>query len=240
MPGFNLFKQEFFQKIILAGRSEVTFKTYLRAIAQTCLHYKQLPLSLSDDQINTYLTLYKTGQLGRPTPSEAYFKHTVFGFRYLFKTFDLLNRKVGMPQMKRKKPLRDIMNRTEVMQLLMAAKLSKHKIAFALAYGSGLRISELVNVKVADIDIVRLTVHVRNGKGGSDRFVPISQDFTRGYLKYIQDHPIQSYLFPGQVKGSALSVSAMQHALITARRKAGYLEENLNAQYTTYLCCTLP
>ena len=69
-----------------------------------------------------------------------------------------------MPEMKRKKPLRDIMNRYELMQLLKAAKLQKHKIAFALAYGSGLRIKELINVKIQDIDLVRKTVHVRMEK----------------------------------------------------------------------------
>jgi len=203
----------------------MTYKSYLRAIAQASLFYKQLPLSLSDDQINSYLTLHKTGQLDRLKPSEGYFKHTVFGFRYLFKIYGIKDRQISMPHMKRKKPLRDIMNRYEVMQLLIAAKMTKHKIAFALAYGSGLRVSELVIVQAMDIDLIRQTVHVRDGKGGYDRFVPISEDFIRGYVNYKHSHSIDTYVFPGQVKGSALSVSAMQHALITARRKAGILKK---------------
>lgn len=143
----------------------------------------------------------------------------------MFKIFGVTNRKISMPVMKRKKPLRDIMNRYEVMQLLKAATMQKHKIAFALAYGSGLRVQELVNVKVRDLDLVRKTVHVRDGKGGYDRLVPISSDFIRGYSSYQNTHELIEYLFPGQARGSAMSISAMQHALITARRKAGIIKK---------------
>lgn len=225
MEGFSTFKQQFFQKVILAGRSTKTFDSYLRAIAQVSLFYNQLPLELTDDQINHYLTLHKTGQLDRLKPSEGYFKHAVFGLRYMFKTFGLDGREISMPEMKRKKPLRDIMNRYEVMELLKAATLMKHKIAFGLAYGSGLRINELVHVQVRDLDLVRKTVHVRNGKGGYDRIVPISDDFIRGYTNYLNTHTIMEYLFPGQVNGGCMSISAMQHALITARRKAGIIKK---------------
>lgn len=143
-----------------------------------------------------------------------------------------------MPNMKHKKPLRDILNRYEVMQLLKAATLQKHTIAFALAYGSGLRIGELVSVKMRDIDIIRKTIHVRDGKGGYDRFVPISDDFIRGYTSYIQTKLIKDFIFPGQAIGSHLSISAMQHAKSTARKKAGILKKvsmhNLRHTYAVH------
>lgn len=180
---------------------------------------------MSDAQINEYLTLHKTGQLDRLQPSEGYFKHAVFGLRYMFKMFGIKDRQIGMPVMKRSKPIRDIMNRYEVMQLLRSATLDKHKIAFALAYGSGLRVNELVHIKVQDIDVVRQTVHVRNGKGGYDRLVPISPDFIRGFNKYVHVHTIDQYLFPGQVKGTPISISAMQHALKSTRERAGILKK---------------
>lgn len=143
----------------------------------------------------------------------------------MFNTFGIQGRNISMPNMKRKKPLRDILNRYEVMQLLKCASLQSHKIAFALAYGSGLRVSEIINVQVRDFDLVRKTVHVREGKGGYDRLVPISDDFIRGFIDYRNEHKIHGYLFPGQLKGSHLSISAIQHALITARRKAGILKK---------------
>jgi len=142
----------------------------------------------------------------------------------MFKMFRIPHRNISMPLMKRKKPLRDIMNRFEVMQLLKAARLDKHKIAFALAYGSGLRISELISLRLKDIDIIRKTVHVRDGKGGYDRFVPISDDFIRGFTNYIHKNKIQDYILPGQVKGTHISIGGMQHALSNARNRAGILK----------------
>ena len=116
--------------------------------------------------------------------------------------YGIKDRNISVPFMKRKKPLRDIMNRYEVMLLLKVAAIDKHRIAFALAYGSGLRVRELVHVQVRDIDLVRKTVHVRNGKGGYNRFVPISDDFIRGYSKYLNSHHIIKFVFSGQAIGT--------------------------------------
>ena len=143
----------------------------------------------------------------------------------MFKMYGIKDRNISVPFMKRKKPLRDIMNRYEVMLLLKVAAIDKHRIAFALAYGSGLRVRELVHVQVRDIDLVRKTVHVRNGKGGYDRFVPISDDFIRGYSKYLNSHHIIKFVFPGQAIGTNISISAMQHALRSARRKANITKQ---------------
>jgi len=238
ITGYTAFKSEFYQKIILAGRSPLTFNNYLRAISHTALFYKTHPLKLTDNQINDYLLRHKTGQLDRLKPSEAYFKHCVFGFRHLFKVYRINNRQISMPIMKRKKPLRDIINRYEMMSLLKTAKLPKHKIAFALAYGSGLRVSEVCNVKVSDVDSIRMTIHVRDGKGGYDRFVPISKDFVRGYQSYLVNKGIVEYVFPGRDKKLPLSISAMQHALCSARRKAAISKKismhNLRHSYAVH------
>ena len=139
--------------------------------------------------------------------------------------YGIKDRNISVPFMKRKKPLRDIMNRYEVMLLLKVAAIDKHRIAFALAYGSGLRVRELVHVQVRDIDLVRKTVHVRNGKSGYNRFVPISDDFIRGYSKYLNSHHIIKFVFPGQAIGTSISISAMQHALRSARRKANITKQ---------------
>ncbi len=236
--GFKGFTTKFQQKVILAGRSKETFKNYIRAIAQTALFYNKLPLELTDDQINHYLLLHKTGELSRITPSESCFKHTVFGFRYMYKTFGIENRSIAMPIMKRKKHLPDIINRVELIELLHAPKIMKHRIMFALAYGSGLRIGELCNVKLADIDIVTKTIHVRNTKTGYDRIVPICADFIRGLQSYLHQNQIEVYLFPGQHKDKPISISAVQHALCSARRKAGIRKKismhNLRHSYATH------
>lgn len=224
--------------MILSGREESTFHNYIRAIAQASLHYRKLPLDLTDNEINHYLTLHKTGQLDRLKPSEAYFKHAVFGFRYMYKTFGIEDRHIAMPLMKRKKLISDILNRYEVIELLKACGMKKHKIIFALAYGSGLRVREVRNCRIQDIDVIRKTVHVRDSKNGYDRIVPISSDFIRGYMDYKNTDQIVDYIFPGQKKDTPMSTSAIQHALITARRKANIYKKismhNLRHSYATH------
>ncbi len=222
----------------MAGRSQETFKNYIRAIAQISLYYKQLPIDLTDDQINHYLLLHKTGQLDRLKPSESYFKHAVFGFRYLYKTFGIEGRSICMPIIKRSKPLPDIINRVELFQLLKTPKSMKHRIIFALAYGSGLRIGEVRKVRVCDIDVVTKTIHVRNTKNGYDRIVPICDDFIRGFMNYKHQFQLDNYLFPGQKSGSHISLGAIQHAIVSARRKAGITKKismhNLRHSYATH------
>lgn len=197
-----------------------------------------MPLELTDDQINHYLLLHKTGQLDRLKPSESYFKHTVFGFRYLYKTFGIEDRSICMPIIKRSKPLPDIINRVELIKLLNTPKIMKHRIIFALAYGSGLRIGEVCAVRLRDIDVVTKTIHVRNTKNGYDRIVPICDDFIRGFMKYKHDYQLKDFVFPGQKSGSHISISAIQHALCSARRKAGITKKismhNLRHSYATH------
>lgn len=156
----------------------------------------------------------------------------------MFKTFHIEDRQVAMPVMKRKKHISDILNRYEVIELLKACRLKKHKIIFALAYGSGLRIGEVRNCQLRDIDVVRQTVHVRDSKNGYDRIVPISPDFIRGFMDYKSNHQILDFVFPGQKNNEPMSISAIQHALITARRKANINKKismhNLRHSYATH------
>lgn len=143
-----------------------------------------------------------------------------------------------MPEIKRKKPIPDILNRAEVIDLLKAPRMLKHRILFGLAYSSGLRIREVQNVRLQDIDVIRKTVHVRNSKNGYDRIVPIADDWIRGFMKYKTQFPITDYLFVGRDDKKPLSIGAIQHALIAARRKAGIVKKismhNLRHSYATH------
>lgn len=238
IPEFRQFNIKFQQTVILAGRSMETYKNYIRAIAQISFHYQKVPILLNDQQINSYLLSYKVGNLDRKTPSEAYFKHIVFGLRYMFKAFDIPNRKISMPVMKYKKSIPDILNRKEVFTLLIAPKMIKHRLLFALAYGSGLRINEVQNVKIADIDVVTKLVHVRHSKNGHDRLVPISDDFIRGFNTYLNQFKLQEFLFPGKSPEKPLSKGGIQHVLIHYRRKIGIIKKismhNLRHSYAVH------
>jgi len=85
----------------LNGRSESTLANYGKCIAKLSLYFKQTPLELSDQQINDYLLVLRDHQ----NPSMSYFKHTVYGLRYVFRLVGREDKAIRLPSIKRLKTL---------------------------------------------------------------------------------------------------------------------------------------
>ena len=137
---------------------------------------------MSQEQIKNYL--YQLQQ-SHPTPCESYFKHTVFGLRALFKVENLNADHIQLPVIKRSNKLPVVLSKPEMKRLLLAPDLLKHRILIGLLYGCGLRCMEARNVQLNDLDFERAMLHVRQGKGAKDRYVPLSQHLIRGLKAYI-------------------------------------------------------
>ena len=159
------------------------------------LHFKCLPTALSESQINDYLYFL---QQQHNTPSETYFKHTIYGLRALFKVENISADHIKLPKIKRSKKLPVVLSKSEMKRLLLAPNLLKHRILIGLLYGCGLRCFEARNVQLSDLDFERAALHVRQGKGGKDRYVPLSQHLIRGLKHYIQTEKPKQWLFNGQ------------------------------------------
>ncbi len=100
-------------------------------------------------------------------------------------------------------------NQEEFTKLIKVTKQMHHKISFLLGYGSGLRVSEVINLEKSDIDLKRKTILVRQGKGGKDRIVPLAKGFKEYHLKYI---PIKC------------GIRSLQRAFKRSATKAGLLK----------------
>lgn len=222
------------QKIILSGLTKSTLYNYGRSIAQISLFFGVIPLDLSDQTINEYLLELKAGT----NPSESYFKHTVYGLRYLFRMFGREDRAISLPPIKRKNTLPVFLNREEVFHLLMTPKLLKHRVLLGLTYAAGLRLFEVQAVRIADIDFVRKTVYVRRGKNGKSRYVFIDEDILRGIQKYISACNPSVFLFGGQKRGEAIAKRGIQHLCKAAVKKSGLTKEitmhTLRHSYATH------
>jgi len=226
--------QKLERKVLLSGLSKSTLYNYGRSIAQIALHFRKLPLDLSDQTINEYLLELKAGK----NPSESYFKHTVYGLRFLFRLFEREDRAISLPPIKRSKKLPVVLNRQEVLTLLQTPKLLKHRIILGLTYAAGLRLFEVQALKIADIDMVRKTVFVRRGKNGKSRYVPIDHNIIRGITLYLQSVNPRKVLFEGQSKGKAIAKRGIQHLCKAAVRKSGLKKEitlhTLRHSYATH------
>ncbi|MBJ7882312.1 tyrosine-type recombinase/integrase [Gelidibacter salicanalis] len=165
-------------------------------MAHLALHFKESPETLSVENIQSYL--YYCQKLHK-TPSESFFKHTIFGLRAAYIVMGMEAKRVALPQIKRDLKLPIVLSQEEVKRLLKAPKYLKHRLIIGMLYGCGLRSYELCNLKLADIDFDRRTVFVPKKKGKIDRYVPLSKYLVRGLKKYIRTENPQGYLFNSQV-----------------------------------------
>ena len=213
--------QKLEQKVILSDLSRSILYNYGRSIAQIALHFRVLPLDLSDQEINEYLVELKAGK----NPSASYFKHTVYGLRFLFRLFEREDRAISLPPIKRSNKLPVVLNRQEVLTLLKTPKLLKHRILLGLTYAAGLRLFEVRAVQISDIDFVRKTVFVRRGKNGKSRYVPLENHILRGIKTYLFAVNPRTYLFNGQKKGEPIALRGIQHLCKSAVKKSGLIKE---------------
>lgn len=121
---------------------------------------------------------------------------------------------------RREKTLPHVLSRPEVLALADAVPNRRHRIAVLLLYAAGLRVSELVAADVADVDLDRLTLHVRMGKGGRDRITVLS-DTLAPELRWLCDGRSRySPLVPAR-DGSRWSTRSVQHVVEVAARRIG-------------------
>jgi site-specific recombinase XerD len=235
VAGFQELYHRLERKIVLSGRSLSTLKDYSRQIAQIALHFNRLPTQLDSEQIQDYLYLIKSSR----APSDSFFKHAVYGLRFVLRLEGLDERVVELPELKREKKLPVVLSKQEVKALLIAPVLLKHRLLLAITYGCGLRCSEVRNLKVKDVDLDRGMVHVRQGKGRKDRYVPLGQMLKRGMLQYLEAESPKEHLFTGKDHRSQLSRQGVQWVVKEARQKARILKplcvHTLRHSYATHL-----
>ncbi len=118
------------------------------------------------------------------------------------------------------KKLPVILSSQEVRTLIKVTKNIKHKSMISVAYGSGLRVSELLDLKISVIDSDRMTLHVKQSKGLKDRLVPLSENALKLLREYYVEYQPKEYIFEGQ-DGGKYSGSSFNKILKAAARKAG-------------------
>ena len=115
----------------------------------------------------------------------------------------------------------ELLTRKEVRAVLASANNRKHQALLQLCYGCGLRVSELVAVKVRHLDGERHLLRVEQGKGAKDRAVIVSPTLIGQLRDYWQDYRPNTWLFPGQQPSEALGIQTAQRVFTAAKRRAG-------------------
>lgn len=139
---------------------------------------------------------------------------------------------------RREKQLPTVLAQEEIIQIISCIDNPKHKAIISLIYSAGLRISELMHLKVADIDAHRMQIHITSGKGKKARYVGLSEHVLVMLRRYYALYTPQEYLFNG-ADGGTYSDESIRKILKVACTKAGILKKvsphTLRHSYATHL-----
>ena len=144
----------------------------------------------------------------------------------------------SIPRAKRPQKLPTVFSEEEIIALIGNIENLKHKSVLYLIYSAGLRISESVNMKIADIDSKRNIIVVRGGKGKKDRTTLLSKKLLHMLREYYRQYRPKEYLFEGQ-SGGKYSIKSIQKTFNAALKKSGIRKKatvhSLRHSFATHL-----
>ena len=189
-------RQMMTEELVRRNYSERTARAYLRSVNEFAKYFDRPPDQLGPEQIREYVAhLFEARQLS----SSAVCQH-VAALRFFYcKTFRKGWSVEDTPYPKRENSLPLILSVEEVGRLIEAADTPYHRTLLMTAYGTGARRAEIVNLQIADIDKAMMRIHIREGKGGKDREVPLSSSLyeeLRQHYRRLARKP-KVWLFPG-------------------------------------------
>lgn len=222
--------------MILKGYSPNTIRNYCNELHHLFRLLGNRPVnSLEKKHILSYLLWL----LEKKGCSEAQVHTVVNAIKFYFEK--LMNRDkefYDLPRPKKPYKLPDILAEEEIVTLIQKITNLKHRTMIMAGYAAGLRVSEIVTLKIQDIDSKRMTIHIRGAKGKKDRMVPLSKKLLVTLREYYLQYRPTTYLFEGQY-GGAYSTRSAQSILMEAKQKAGIHKKgsihSLRHSYATHL-----
>ncbi|MCK5377046.1 MAG: tyrosine-type recombinase/integrase [Acidobacteria bacterium] len=203
----------------IRGLEATTQTSYLRAIEAFAGFLGRSPDSATPAELRAWQL-----HMARTHVSIPVYNHRVTVLRFFFSVTcgrDEMARPLRFRRAPRKLP--EVLSPDEVARLLDAAPGPglKYRAAFSVAYGAGLRASEVVNLKLGDIDSERMIIRVEQGKGRKDRHVMLSPHLLGLLRDYWREARPQGWLFPGQNPLNPVTTRQLNRACRTARAAAG-------------------
>jgi integrase/recombinase XerD len=197
--------------------SQTTVNTYLKVVSDFARHFHRPPDELGKEQLRAYqVHLLQERKLGVRTVG----LHTA-ALRFFFcKTLKRMYpvEEVPYPRAPRRLPI--ILTKEEAIRLIDSASNLFHRAMLITIYSTGMRRAELCRLKVEDIDSTRMLIHIRQGKGGKDRDVPLSPKVLETLREYWRWMKPKTYMFPGTINGSRADKPITPKVLWEACREA--------------------
>jgi len=189
---FDNLYQAYLNELILQGKALKTIDSYSRCLRQVAEYFNTCPDNLSVEQLKRYflyLATHKSWSLVKITRNaiQFFYKH-VLGRPWIW---------VDIVKPPKQQPIQDILSVSEVEAIINATRQLRYQVYYLTTYSLGLRLSESLNLKIADIDKHLMQIHLRDTKSKKDRFVPLPQATLLALRRYWKTHRHPTLIFPG-------------------------------------------
>ena len=218
IPNYRDCPGEYIFKLKELRYSERTIKTYKGLFEEFINYYHKVEISRIDESM---ITAYLRYLVMERKVSTSYQNQSINAIKFYFERVLGGQRKVYLVDRPREeKRLPVVLNAEEVGNLLEVTENIKHKAILMLAYSAGLRLGELINVKIVDIDSSRMQVRVEQAKGKKDRYSLLSVRLLEVLREYFKAYKPSEWLFEG-ANGGQYSASSVQAIMKDSLKKAG-------------------
>lgn len=210
-------REEMVRKMQVRRLSLRTQEAYVSAVVGLTKHYRRSPDTVTPAEIEAYLHyLTVERKLAWSSVNQA-----AAGLRFFFvETLGRPVEKIGIPKKRTPQRLPEVYSREELERLFRCAEGGRSRILLVTAYAAGLRVGELVRLRVSDVDSSRHVLRVQEGKGMKDRYTLLPDRLLEELRAYYKTYRPEHWLFPNR-HGEHLNETVPQRAYDRAKAKAG-------------------
>ncbi len=211
-------REKMIRQLKLNRLADKTHEAYLGAVTGLAKHYGRSPDRITGQEIQDYLLyLQVERELAWSSCNVA-----ASGLKFFYtRVLQWESVSLELPPSKRPKTQPEVLARGEVVRLFNSVSNPKHRALLMITYGGGLRVSEVVSLKVSDIDSERMAIRVVQGKGRKDRRTILSRRFLNELRAYWEIDRPPVWLFPGNEISRPMSKSCAQRVYYRAKKAAG-------------------
>lgn len=217
IPQYRLCPEEYLLKLELRRYANNTVRTYVSFFEIFIKHYRDKELhAINESDIRAFLQT-----LIRRNVSNSYLNQAINAIKFYYEiVLGMPNRFYEIERPRKESKLPKVISKEEILAIVENTNNIKHKCIVELLYGSGLRRSELLNLKITDVDSKRMLIKVEGGKGKKDRQTLLSKSALEDLRIYFKEWKPQKYLFEGR-KASRYGAESVLNIVKRAAVKAG-------------------
>lgn len=221
------------QELRLRNYSFKTINSYLRCLKEYFIFLKINLEKIDEEKIKQFL-LNKQSKNYSSQTINLYLNSIKFFYRDALKN----QQKIDLKFAKRSQKLPIVLSREEINKIIEVLPNKKHKLLISLAYGAGLRVSEVINLKVKDINPEELTIHLKDAKGKKDRITIFPEKIKSDITNIMDGKDKNNFIFESE-RGGKLTERTAQKVFENALKKSGIQKDatfhSLRHSFATHL-----